>query len=576
LAAILVKGDNRVFERICLCLLGNSPPIQGRDDELLPQWSVVRHEIQARIVAEARAYLRGRCPISDLSFIRLGQLPYRVMFGFWALRLLGVCEPVEFDSLNMEFWRDWMPCAFGNPYSEFVVDGRHEIILKAAYRFAPDRFLEIFEEFLRGQNARSGSVHILDRVRPVWDERIAAVLRDTLIDPDIMGQAFAALLRVLIEAGDDLAIGIATDLVTNIPVDADTDLGRPLEAALQLLSRDAKAGWQIVERAAQANADFAAKLYAKLAFEPFSKATLELIRDLREDQLAEVYLWLAKHGEIAEEEPGFGIVTPGRALGFLARVVIDNLSNRGNKEAHRQICRIQETFPDLRIDFIAKSAEELVRRNTWRALSPMELLSLVSDSRTPNYDGNRPPSELEGTLETIFRKGGGFWALSFEGKTVQIPDRLGLSYIADLLRTPQKAIEAAQLAGARVGSSKPSAVPGIPMADESAIRAVQEELATKKARLKNLQANDWARKGEIHDEISKLEKYLGEVGTHRGQARKVAGTAQRSRTSVTNAINRAIGQISKEHPDLGRHLTKSIKTGTVLIYAPSEVPDWQF
>jgi hypothetical protein len=387
LAALLATGDNRVFERICLCLLGNSPPTQNRDDELLPRWSVVRQEIQARIIAEAGKYLRGKCPIKELSFIRLGQLPYHVMFGFWALRLLSGCEPAEFDSINTEVWRDWMPCAFGDPYSDFVVDGRHEIILRAAYRFAPDRFLEILEEFVRGQNARSGSVHILDRVRPVWDDRIATVLRGTLIDPDIMRQAFAALLQVLIEAGDDLAIGIATDLVTNIPVDADTDFGRPLEAALQLLSRDAKGGWQIVWRAVEANAGFATKLYTKIAFEPFSKATLELIHNLREDQLADMYLWLAKHGGAAEEEPGFGMVTPGRALGFLVRVVIDNLANRGTKEAYRQICRIQETLPDHRIDFISKSAEELVRRNTWRPVSASDLLALVMDGAQKESGG---------------------------------------------------------------------------------------------------------------------------------------------------------------------------------------------
>jgi hypothetical protein len=381
LVALLATGDDRVFERICLCLLGNSPPSQDRDDELLPRWAVLGQEIQGRIIAEAGAYLKRKCPINDLSLVRLGQLPYLVMFGFWALRLLSVSEPAAFDSFSAEVWRDWMPCVFGNPFSDFVVDERHEVILTAAYRFAPDRFLELLDELVEGQNARSGSVHVLDRVRPIWDDRIATFLRAKLDDPGIMRQAFAAILEVLIEAGDDSAVGIATDLVSNMPLDADTDFGRPLEAALQLLARDAQAGWQIVWRAAEANAGFATKFYAKLAFEPFSKATLELIHKLGEYQLADMYLWLAKHGGAAEEEPGFGMVTPGRALGFLVRVVIDNLANRGTKEAYRQICRIQETLPDHRIDYISKSAEELVRRNTWRPLSPSELLALVLDAR---------------------------------------------------------------------------------------------------------------------------------------------------------------------------------------------------
>lgn len=35
-----------------------------------------------------------------------------------------------------------------------------------------------------------------------------------------------------------------------------------------------------------------------------------------------------------------------------------------------------------------------------------------------------------------------------------------------------------------------------------------------------LQKTDWARKGLLQEEISKIEKYLGDVETHRGQARK--------------------------------------------------------
>jgi hypothetical protein len=51
-----------------------------------------------------------------------------------------------------------------------------------------------------------------------------------------------------------------------------------------------------------------------------------------------------------------------------------------------------------------------------------------------------------GVEEAVFRKDGEVWTLSFEGKTVHVPDALGFGYIGELLRTPQMAIEAAQLA----------------------------------------------------------------------------------------------------------------------------------
>jgi len=195
----------------------------------------------------------------------------------------------------------------------------------------------------------------------------------------------------------------------------------------------------------------------------------------------------------------------------------------------------------------------------------------------PNDDqAKQVKTDSEDGIESVFRKAGAVWTLSFQGKTVYLPDRVGLGYIADLLRTPQVAIEAAQLAGVSVESTKLVALPGIPLADENTLKSVRAELREKETALAGLHEGDWPRKAALQGEISKLERYLGEVETHHGQSRKVSGTAQRARTRVTNAINRAIEDISKQHPVLGLHLKKSIKTGTAPIYDPAEIPDWQF
>ena len=175
-----------------------------------------------------------------------------------------------------------------------------------------------------------------------------------------------------------------------------------------------------------------------------------------------------------------------------------------------------------------------------------------------------------------FRNEGEIWVITFAGKTIHVRDILGLGYIAELLRRPRVEIEATQLAGTNVESSKLAAAPGIPMADERTIRCVRANLVEKKDELADLPENDWTQRGVLQEEISKLEKYLGEVETHQKQARKVAGTAERSRTSVTNAIKLAIVHISRQHPDLGRHLKDSIKTGTAPVYGPPEIQDWDF
>jgi hypothetical protein len=169
-----------------------------------------------------------------------------------------------------------------------------------------------------------------------------------------------------------------------------------------------------------------------------------------------------------------------------------------------------------------------------------------------------------------------FWALSFEEQTVHIRNLRGLSHIAELLRRPGVHVAAAELAAAGIQGEKPPLNAGIPMADKKTIKGLAGFLDNSKAELEGLQRSDWTRRAALQEDISKVEEYLRQVKDHHGQPRTVAGTPQSSRTAVTNAIRRAVADLSKQHPALARHLTESIKTGTTLIYAPVNVPDWQF
>jgi hypothetical protein len=197
--------------------------------------------------------------------------------------------------------------------------------------------------------------------------------------------------------------------------------------------------------------------------------------------------------------------------------------------------------------------------------------NLLGNGRT-----SQESSPVEEAPRNVFRLSGSAWELSFDGKTVLLPARIGLRYIAELLRKPRTAIESAKLAGLDTESTKLTVSSGIPFTDGKAIKEVRAELVERKADLASLQESDWARRGSLKEEISKLEEYLQQGTDHQGQPRKVAGTAERARTRVTTAIGRAITHISKEHAALGCHLKASIKTGITVIYAPAEVPDWQF
>ena len=53
-----------------------------------------------------------------------------------------------------------------------------------------------------------------------------------------------------------------------------------------------------------------------------------------------------------------------------------------------------------------------------------------------------------------------------------------------------------------------------------------------------------------------------------GRDRRAASASERARSGVTRAVRQGIARIGEHHPQLGEHLTRSVRTGTYCTYAP--------
>jgi hypothetical protein len=74
----------------------------------------------------------------------------------------------------------------------------------------------------------------------------------------------------------------------------------------------------------------------------------------------------------------------------------------------------------------------------------------------------------------------------------------------------------------------------------------------------------------LRAERERLERYL------HGQGRTMLSAAEKARTAVTKAIDRAIRDILAVHEPLGRHLELHTKTGRLCVYVPDPASPLSF
>src|SRR5437762_13519340 len=91
---------------------------------------------------------------------------------------------------------------------------------------------------------------------------------------------------------------------------------------------------------------------------------------------------------------------------------------------------------------------------------------------------------------------------------------------------------------------------------------LREEVEAAKSRGRIEQAEEAER--EIEVLVAELARATG-LG---GRDRRAASAAERARQSVTRTLKSAVHKIAGHLPELGRHLARSIKTGTYCCYTP--------
>jgi hypothetical protein len=171
----------------------------------------------------------------------------------------------------------------------------------------------------------------------------------------------------------------------------------------------------------------------------------------------------------------------------------------------------------------------------------------------------------------VFRLTGDVWALEYAGRRVQLTDSKGLRDLARLLARPGQDLHVADLVG-----GIPDAGDAGPVLDERSIAAYRRRLLALEDDLEEaVRDDDLGRLQLLQDERDALLAELGAGTGLGGRSRRTSSATERVRKTVRFRINAALQRIATVHPELGRHLEHSVRTGTFCRYDPEQSVRWR-
>ena len=191
----------------------------------------------------------------------------------------------------------------------------------------------------------------------------------------------------------------------------------------------------------------------------------------------------------------------------------------------------------------------------------------------------------------VFRREGDYWLVVFEGRTVRVRDLKGMRYLARLLADPGREYHVLDLVAAETGSgAQPdsSQAAGLPRSafgdageslDAQAKDAYRRRLAEIEDDIEQARAiGDAERAAQADAERDFLVRELARAFGLGGRDRRAASASERARAAVTRAVRQAMTRIAEHHPQLGEHLSHTIRTGTYCAHVPDpRAPaDWRF
>ena len=212
-----------------------------------------------------------------------------------------------------------------------------------------------------------------------------------------------------------------------------------------------------------------------------------------------------------------------------------------------------------------------------------------TSGRGPGHEGiSTVPAGVDPpNVANSFVREGDFWSLTYGDVVVRVKDTKGVRDIVRLLAMPRNGVAAIDLLSDehRRASGGRAVVKELGLGIEADVGEALDAEARAQYRSRLYDLEEEINEAEAHHDPERASRareerefLLGELGAAvglGGRPRRALDPTERARKAVTGRIRDAIGHIELVHPQLGRHLRRSIRTGSFCVYDPPEPTPWR-
>jgi hypothetical protein len=166
---------------------------------------------------------------------------------------------------------------------------------------------------------------------------------------------------------------------------------------------------------------------------------------------------------------------------------------------------------------------------------------------------------------------GDVWVIAYAGRVLRLRASRGLAMLARLVAEPGRELHVLDLGGGAAAGGAPGIDTGDagPLLDAQARAAYRDRYEDLEEAIADAEAdNDPARAEKARAELDVLAEELSRGVGLGGRERRAGAAAERARVNVQRRLKDALDRISSADPALGRHLARSVRTGTFCCYEP--------